>query len=147
MKASVVMILVGLIVISVAVQAQGPPACAAERGAGSDAEACQREARPDRLLAGGRRRSSRVRWRYVPAVHSVPVEELHGVDQSERGLGVHVRNAARSASAPVQAEHWDKIIELDQWTNKYDPVMTCLPLGIPRQGPPSRIFHTGTTSR
>ena len=39
-------------------------------------------------------------------------------------------------------EYWDKIIELDQWTNKYDPVMTCLPLGIPRQGPPARIFHT-----
>ena len=39
-------------------------------------------------------------------------------------------------------EHWDKLIELDQWTNKYDPVMTCLPLGIPRQGPPARIFHT-----
>ena len=41
-------------------------------------------------------------------------------------------------------EHWDKIIELDQWTNKYDPVMTCLPLGTPRQGPPARIFHTDT---
>ena len=41
-------------------------------------------------------------------------------------------------------EHWDKVIELDQWTNKYDPVMTCLPLGIPRQGPPARIFHTDT---
>jgi hypothetical protein len=39
-------------------------------------------------------------------------------------------------------EHWDKIIELDQWTNKYDPVMTCLPLGIPRQGPPARIYQT-----
>ena len=39
-------------------------------------------------------------------------------------------------------EHWDKIIELDQWTNKYDPVMTCLPLGIPRQGPPARVFQT-----
>jgi hypothetical protein len=39
-------------------------------------------------------------------------------------------------------EHWDKMIELDQWTNKYDPVMTCLPLGIPRQGPPARIFQT-----
>ena len=25
-----------------------------------------------------------------------------------------------------------------------DPVMTCLPLGIPRQGPPARIFHTDT---
>jgi hypothetical protein len=39
-------------------------------------------------------------------------------------------------------EHWDKIVELDQWTNKYDPVMTCLPLGIPRQGAPARIFQT-----
>jgi len=39
-------------------------------------------------------------------------------------------------------EHWDKIIELDQWTNKNDPVMTCLPLGIPRQGAPARIFQT-----
>jgi len=39
-------------------------------------------------------------------------------------------------------EHWDRVQELDMWTNKYDPVMTCLPLGIPRHGPPSRIFHT-----
>ncbi|HEX6999921.1 MAG TPA: hypothetical protein VF322_17450 [Gammaproteobacteria bacterium] len=39
-------------------------------------------------------------------------------------------------------EHWDKVQELDMWTNKYDPVMTCLPLGIPRHGPPARIFHT-----
>jgi hypothetical protein len=41
-------------------------------------------------------------------------------------------------------EHWNKVIELDQWTNKYDPVGSCLPLGIPRQGPPARIFHTDT---
>lgn len=39
-------------------------------------------------------------------------------------------------------EYWDKVIALDQWTNRDDPVMTCLPLGIPRHGPPSRIFHT-----
>ena len=39
-------------------------------------------------------------------------------------------------------EYWDKVIEMDQWTNKYDPVMSCKPLGIPRQGPPRRIFHT-----
>ena len=39
-------------------------------------------------------------------------------------------------------EHWDKVIELDMWTNKYDPVMTCQPLGVPRQGPPRRIYHT-----
>ncbi|HLI86937.1 MAG TPA: hypothetical protein VKV17_23725 [Bryobacteraceae bacterium] len=39
-------------------------------------------------------------------------------------------------------EYWDKIQELDQWTNKYDPVMTCQPLGLPRQGTPSRIIQT-----
>jgi hypothetical protein len=39
-------------------------------------------------------------------------------------------------------EHWDKVQELDMWTNKYDPVMTCQPLGLPRQGPPQRIFQT-----
>jgi hypothetical protein len=39
-------------------------------------------------------------------------------------------------------EYWDKIQELDQWTNKYDPVMTCLPLGIPRHGTPRRILQT-----
>jgi hypothetical protein len=39
-------------------------------------------------------------------------------------------------------EHWDKVIELDMWTNKYDPVMTCEPLGLPRQGPPRRIYQT-----
>ena len=39
-------------------------------------------------------------------------------------------------------EYWDKVIELDQWTNKYDPVMTCQPLGVPRQGPPRRIYQT-----
>ena len=39
-------------------------------------------------------------------------------------------------------EYWDKIIEHDQWTNRDDPVMTCKPLGLPRQGPPARIFMT-----
>ena len=32
--------------------------------------------------------------------------------------------------------------ELDQWTNKYDPVMACQPLGLPRQGTPRRIIQT-----
>ena len=39
-------------------------------------------------------------------------------------------------------EFWDKIQELDQWTNKDDPVMTCLPLGLPRHGTPTRIVQT-----
>ena len=39
-------------------------------------------------------------------------------------------------------EFWDKIQELDQWTNKEDPVMTCKPLGLPRHGTPTRILQT-----
>jgi hypothetical protein len=39
-------------------------------------------------------------------------------------------------------EHWDKVQQLDMWTNREDPVMTCQPLGNPRQGPPRRIFQT-----
>jgi hypothetical protein len=38
-------------------------------------------------------------------------------------------------------ELWDKVQELDMWTNKYDPVMTCQPLGIPRHGAPRRIVQ------
>jgi hypothetical protein len=39
-------------------------------------------------------------------------------------------------------EYWDKIQELDMWTNKEDPVMTCQPLGVPREGPPRRIIQS-----
>jgi hypothetical protein len=48
-------------------------------------------------------------------------------------------------SRPIyKPEFWDKTQELDQWTNKYDPVMTCQPLGIPRQGTPTRIIQSAT---
>jgi hypothetical protein len=39
-------------------------------------------------------------------------------------------------------EFWDRVQELDMWTNREDPVMTCQPLGIPRQGPPRRIVQS-----
>ena len=39
-------------------------------------------------------------------------------------------------------EFWDKVQQLDMWTNKEDPVMTCQPLGIPRHGPPRRIVQS-----
>ncbi len=48
-------------------------------------------------------------------------------------------------SRPIyKPQFWDKIQELDQWTNKDDPVMTCQPLGLPRQGTPNRIIQTPT---
>jgi len=39
-------------------------------------------------------------------------------------------------------EHWDEVIYKDMWTNRDDPIMTCQPMGIPRQGAPGRIFQT-----
>ena len=39
-------------------------------------------------------------------------------------------------------EYWDKVQELDMWTNREDPVMTCQPLGIPRMNSPRRIYQT-----
>jgi hypothetical protein len=39
-------------------------------------------------------------------------------------------------------EFWDRIQELDMWTNKYDPIMTCKPIGIPRHGTPQRIIQS-----
>jgi hypothetical protein len=39
-------------------------------------------------------------------------------------------------------EYWDKVQELDMWTNKEDPVMTCQPLGVPREGPPRRVVES-----
>ena len=41
-------------------------------------------------------------------------------------------------------EFWDKVQALDMWTNKEDPVMTCQPLGVPREGPPRRIYQTAS---
>src|SRR5204863_2425167 len=46
-------------------------------------------------------------------------------------------------SHPIyKPEFWDKVQYLDQWTNKEDPIMTCQPMGIPREGTPRRIFQT-----
>ena len=39
-------------------------------------------------------------------------------------------------------EFWDKVQELDMWTNKYDPVFACQALGVPRAGAPARILQT-----
>jgi hypothetical protein len=48
-----------------------------------------------------------------------------------------------SLGRPVyKPEYWDKVQELDMWTNRNDPVMTCQPLGVPREGPPRRIMQT-----
>jgi hypothetical protein len=46
------------------------------------------------------------------------------------------------SAALYKPEFWDKVQQLDMWTNKEDPVMTCQPLGIPRHGSPRRIYQT-----
>jgi len=143
MKASVVMILVGLIVISVAVQAQGPPP--AQQNAAQAPTPRLANGKPDLTgswqgAGGGLQGSGGDMFRRCTPFQSKNCMEW--TNQSEDWVFMSATRLDQRQPL-YKPEHWDKIIELDQWTNKYDPVMTCLPLGIPRQGPPSRIFHTG----
>ena len=53
--------------------------------------------------------------------------------------------ARMTTNRPIyKPEFWDKVQELDMWTNKYDPLFTCQPLGVPRAGAPTRILQTAT---
>jgi hypothetical protein len=142
MKASVVTILIGLIVICVAVQAQGPPP--AQQNAAQAPTPRLANGKPDLTgswqgAGGGLQGSGGDMFRRCTPFQSKNCMEW--TNQSEDWVFMSATRLDQRQPL-YKPEHWDKIIELDQWTNKYDPVMTCLPLGIPRQGPPSRIFQT-----
>ena len=52
------------------------------------------------------------------------------------------RSGATETRDSCKPEYCDKVQELDMWTNKYDPAMTCQPLAVPRERPPRRIMQT-----
>jgi hypothetical protein len=60
-------------------------------------------------------------------------------NQSEDGEFTARLNPNRPIYKP---EYWDKVQQLDMWTNKYDPLFFCQPLGLPRAGAPARILQT-----
>jgi hypothetical protein len=66
------------------------------------------------------------------------------ISPSRFGLTSNTGEALKPSHPMYKPEFWDKIQELDQWTNKYDPIMTCQPMGLPREGTPSRIIQTPT---
>ncbi|HEY4360443.1 MAG TPA: hypothetical protein VGN17_05725 [Bryobacteraceae bacterium] len=66
------------------------------------------------------------------------------ISPSRFGLTTNDGTALKPSHPMYKPEFWDKIEELDQWTNKYDPIMTCQPMGLPREGTPSRIIQTPT---
>ena len=83
------------------------------------------------MTGGGRRRSP---WQSADSNRDTnQTEDFELYSPSRFG------NLGRPIYKP---EHWDKVQQLDMWTNKYDPVMTCQPLGVPREGPPRRIYQT-----
>jgi hypothetical protein len=83
------------------------------------------------MTGGGRRRSP---WQAADSNRqSNQTEDFELYSPSRFG------NLGRPIYKPA---YWDKVQQLDMWTNKYDPVMTCQPLGVPREGPPRRIYQT-----
>jgi hypothetical protein len=141
MKAAMVMIL-GLLVTSVAAQAQGPGP--AQQNAAQAPTPRLANGKPDLTgswqgAGGGQQGSGGDMFR-----RCTPFQSKNCMEWTNQSEDWPFMSATRlDQRQPLyKPEHWDKIIELDQWTNKYDPVMTCLPLGIPRQGAPARIFQT-----
>jgi len=141
MKASALMI-VGLLVAPVAALAQGPPS--GPQNAAQAPTPRLANGKPDltgswQSAGGGLQGSGGDMFRRCTPFQTKNCMEW--TNQSEDW--VFMSSTRLDQRQPLyKPEYWDKIIELDQWTNKNDPVMTCLPLGIPRQGPPSRIFQT-----
>lgn len=83
------------------------------------------------MTGGGRRRSP---WQAADSNRDTnQTEDFELYSPSRFG------NLGRPVYKP---EYWDKVQQLDMWTNKNDPVMTCQPLGVPREGPPRRIYQT-----
>ena len=140
MKASVVVMALGLLVSPLAAQGPGP----SQQNAAPAATPRLANGKPDLTgswqgAGGGLQGSGGNMFR-----RCTPFQSKECMEWTNQSADWVFMSATRlDQRQPLyKPEHWDKIIELDQWTNKYDPVMTCLPLGVPRQGPPARIFHT-----
>ena len=142
MKATMVVIVLGLLVTPVA--AQGPTPAPAQQNAAQAPTPRLANGKPDltgswQVAGGGQQGSGGDMFR-----RCTPFQSKQCMEWTNQSEDWPFMSATRlDQRQPLyKPEHWDKIIELDQWTNKYDPVMTCLPLGIPRQGAPARIFQT-----
>jgi hypothetical protein len=100
------------------------------------------DGKPD--LTGNWRGSSKFFiWRY--GSRRCAPEQLEGCStQWNQTVDFEFEAASRfGPNRPIyRPEHWDEVIYNDMWTNRLDPIMTCQPMGIPRQGAPGRIFHT-----
>jgi hypothetical protein len=66
------------------------------------------------------------------------------ISPSRFGLTGNTTEVLKPSRPIYKPEFWDKIQYLDAWTNKEDPIMTCQPMGIPREGTPSRIIQSPT---
>ncbi len=98
--------------------------------------------KPD-LTANWRGSSKFFIWRY--GSRRCAPEQLEGCStQWNQTIDFEFEAASRfGPNRPIyRPEQWDEVIYLDMWTNREDPIMTCQPMGIPRQGAPGRIFQT-----
>jgi hypothetical protein len=83
------------------------------------------------MIGGGRRRA--------------PTQNPDTTRQDNQTYDFELYSPSRfgNIGRPVyKPEYWDKVQQLDMWTNREDPVMTCQPLGVPREGPPRRIYQS-----
>ena len=64
-------------------------------------------------------------------------------EKTNRDCRWRVHRIGVDANRPLyKPEYWDKVQDLDYNTNTKDPIFTCMPLGVPRMGPPTQIVQT-----
>jgi len=124
-----------------AMKAVPQPAALAPAAAAAGQEATPRAANGKPDLTGNWN-SNGMNWRY--GNRRCAPTQVECTRQINQTMDFEFEAPSRfGPSRPLyKPELWDKVQQLDMWTNKEDPVMTCQPLGIPRHGPPRRIVQT-----
>jgi hypothetical protein len=81
--------------------------------------------------------------RLVPSRRCGPNQEgcKENTNQNNDGEFTNRTNANRPLYKP---EYWEKVQELDYNLNFTDPAFRCLPPGVPRIGPPTKIVQTAS---
>src|SRR5216117_99030 len=120
-RKKVVMVILGLFVTAVAAQAQGP--APAQQNAAQAPTPKLASGKPDltgswQAAGGGQQGSGGDMFR-----RCTPFQSKQCMEWTNQSEDWPFMSATRlDPRQPLyKPEYWDKIIELDQWTNKYDP--------------------------
>ena len=109
--------------------------------------AARRASRPDGQLGNSHRLDWQLHDRRRAPMRSDAGETCNRRTNQTEDFELYSPSRFGQLGRPVyKPEHWDKVQQLDMWTNKEDPVMTCQPLGSRGRVRPGASSRRRTTS-